>query len=452
MADAAADGTDRISGSERIAALDVIRGIAILFILFMNMPAMAGYFHAGDERSLGWSNWDRWAFIFQFSYLDGTQRGLLELLFGAGMMIMARNAMRPDAPIAIADLNYRRNWLLVGFGIVNAGVLMWFGDILIPYGIVAMLVFPFRLLKARNQLIVGMLFLLVASASTVARYETRLDNYRTGTALEAKQAAHHPLTSDEQAKLKAWHEFTEEFKLPSQSPQVRKELAEERATRVAPLPVYAKARWNDWVWFYQWFPLDFIVPEIAGTMILGMALFQLGIIQGRASRRTYLLMLLAGYAVGIGLRSWQLSQYLTWLPFPKSSQMFMQLSRIAVTFGHLGLLNLALRSHFGRLMLGPLAANGRMPLTTYLSASFVTMWILFPSFGLGLWGHFSFAGMLALAAAIIAVQAIAANIWLLYYETGPLEWVWKSLAYQRRMPFRRRGVEPTLPPGLVPAE
>ena len=37
------DQLQRVAGSERIASLDVIRGIAILFILVMNIPWMGGY-------------------------------------------------------------------------------------------------------------------------------------------------------------------------------------------------------------------------------------------------------------------------------------------------------------------------------------------------------------------------------------------------------------------------
>ena len=36
-------GIDRVRGTERIASLDVLRGLAILFILYMNIPGMGGY-------------------------------------------------------------------------------------------------------------------------------------------------------------------------------------------------------------------------------------------------------------------------------------------------------------------------------------------------------------------------------------------------------------------------
>src|SRR3954469_20221888 len=142
---------ERIGGSERIASLDVIRGIAILFILFMNIPWMGYYAPSiGDPRLVSWTAFDQTAFGWMIQ-LWGTQRGLLEILFGAGIMIMARRAMAPDGPVAVADLHYRRNWLLILFGLFNALVLMWGGDILLPYGITALMLFQFRLWRARTQ-------------------------------------------------------------------------------------------------------------------------------------------------------------------------------------------------------------------------------------------------------------------------------------------------------------
>ena len=116
---------DRVRGTDRIASLDVLRGIAILFILFMNMPAMGGYeFVLFDFRYPTWTTADYWTTMFTRTYLEGTQRGLLELLFGAGIMIMARRAMTPDGPVEVADLHYRRNLWLCMFGLANAFVLL----------------------------------------------------------------------------------------------------------------------------------------------------------------------------------------------------------------------------------------------------------------------------------------------------------------------------------------
>src|SRR5688572_1741644 len=106
MATEASGGSDRLARNERIDSLDIIRGIAILFILFMNIPEMGGYL-VRDPRIVSWTSFDQFAFAFQ-STMHGTQRGLLQLLFGAGILIMARTAMQPDGPVKIADFYYRR--------------------------------------------------------------------------------------------------------------------------------------------------------------------------------------------------------------------------------------------------------------------------------------------------------------------------------------------------------
>ena len=102
--------------------------------------------------------------------LLGTQRGLLELLFEAGLMIMARKAMQPDGPVAIADLHYRRNWLLVLLGLFNGFVLLWVGDILLPYGLTALLLFQFRLIGWRGQLWLAGAFLALSMTVPVHEY------------------------------------------------------------------------------------------------------------------------------------------------------------------------------------------------------------------------------------------------------------------------------------------
>jgi len=66
----------------------------------------------------------------------------------------------------------------------------------------------------------------------------------------------------------------------------------------------------------------------------------------------------------------------------------------------------------------------------------IGLWILFAPFGLGLWGKFSHAELAAIATAVIAGQVIFAIIWMRFFVAGPLEWLWRSLAYVEWQPFR----------------
>ena len=78
-----------VRGRDRIAVLDALRGFAILGIFYLNVPAMAGPISAfmGDIRAMGWTPLDQQVWLFMTTFLEGTQRGMLELLFGAGLMV-----------------------------------------------------------------------------------------------------------------------------------------------------------------------------------------------------------------------------------------------------------------------------------------------------------------------------------------------------------------------------
>ena len=103
----------------------------------------------------------------------------------------------------------------------------------------------------------------------------------------------------------------------------------------------------------------------------------------------------------------------------------------------------------GRRLLRPFEAAGRIPLTIYLFTSLLMMWFVFAPWGLDLFGVWGQAQMLAVSMVVIAAELVAANVWLKYYDNGPMEWLWKSLAYQRREPFRKSRSEP---PDALPGE
>jgi len=436
-------GIDRVRGSERIAALDVLRGLAILFILYMNIPGMGGYeFQIEDFRYPTWTTADFWSIYGINSFMSGTQRGMLELLFGAGIMIMARRAMNPDGPVAVADLHYRRNLWLCVLGLVNAFVLMWWGDILLTYGIAATFLFPFRRLKPLAQCGFAAVFIAALVAYSAVQYRDKAERYDTVARVTAAQAAHQAVSKEDKKVFDKFQQRARSYAtLPQKDKEKAKKIAEADKAHHSTFAAYWKAQFGNWQFLMSWFWV--IEAEIIGTMLIGMAMCQWGVIQGRARRSTYWALMLGGYAVGLGLRGTMWWHALQFKPVLQWQEIFTDLDRLAVTFGHLGLVHLALGSAFGRRLLRPFEAAGRMPLTIYLFTSFLMMWVVFAPWGFGLWGHWGQAQMLAVATIVIIAEAIAANLWMRSFDNGPLEWIWKSLAYQRREPFRKA-------PGQIP--
>ncbi|RST30295.1 DUF418 domain-containing protein [Sphingomonas ginkgonis] len=451
MADGQTLGIERIGSSERIASLDVLRGIAILFILFMNIPGMGlPSFDLHDPRWPSWTASDQRLWWVQQVFLDGTQRGMLELLFGAGILIMARKAMTADGPVEVADLHFRRNLLLCVLGLVNAFLLLWWGDILLVYGIAATFLFAFRKLDARALLGWAALFFVGLVVFSYSNYDQGVQSRAAYERVQAATAAHRPVSADDKKLAEPFGErLTSLHTLPAadkkQADKARKAVAQHNSGFAG----YWSGVAGYWLQIMGFFWI--IEAEIVGTMLVGMALYRLGVIQGLARTRVYVALLVGGYAFGLPLRAIPSSDFINAIPGPHWEGILYDLSRLGVVIGHVALVQLVLRARVGRTLLQPFQAAGRMPLTVYLFTSLLMMWLVFAPWGLNMYGKLGFTALMDLAAAVIIGELAAANLWLRHFASGPCEWVWKSLAYQRRMPFRKASGGTEVPPGLVPA-
>lgn len=417
----------------RIDSLDILRGLAILGIVFMNLPGFATYFVAffGQAPVAGWTPADQVAWIFLESVLEGTQRGLLQLLFGAGMLILAAKAMHGDAPVAIADHYSRRNLWLMVFGLVNIFVLLFPGDILFIYALAALFLFPFRTLAPGVLLALGLAFTVVDSGRGLAEYLARDTLQAQVEAAKARQAEGAALSEPETKALAAWAEL-EAAQVPDQD-----FMTYDRKMRLAPFADYASYMRGIWLEERAYSGEVFFeaVPEAFCVMLIGAALFKWRVIQGGRGRRFYLGLMLAGYAIGGPLRAIEVVQHLRFTPEPKVVDFTEEIARLAMTLGHLGLVHLLLGTRAGAWLLAPFKAAGRTAFSLYVMQTLVTGWLLFPGIGLGQFGQFGWAGMVGISVAIIAVQLVLANLWLRRFRLGPVEWLWRSLVAWRRLPF-----------------
>ena len=427
-----------VTGRARIDVLDILRGIAILGIFYINIPFMgnSGSMQENDIRSIGWTGADQTVWSLIAIVAEGTQRGLLELLFGAGMMVLAERAMAPDGPVAVADLYLRRNmWLLV-FGLFDVFVLGWVGDILHTYAIAALFLFPFRVLKPRTLLALGLLYPLALGLGSAGEYVARGELIAKVEMIAAKQAAKQPVSAAETKTLADWQKKLDKPKVDAEE---KKEIEAEAklhrpgAGALEFLSVMG-AYWLKWLGEFEQY---FWVIEAFATMLIGVALWKWKIIQGGRSARFYLVMMFAAYGFGITARAVGVAEVTTFQPIPKTIWMTGEFARLAVSLGHVALVNLAVKSVVGSGLLGPLKAAGRMAFSLYFMQQIIGLWILFAPWGFDLWGKYSYAGLAAIATAVIAGQIVFANIWMRYFVSGPLEWLWRSLSYVEWQPFRR---------------
>src|SRR6185503_1139444 len=145
-----------VAASERIKTVDVVRGFALLGILLMNIPGF-GIDNSEINKVLSGPHGgkDYYTAAIIFTFFEGTMRGLFSMLFGAGMVLfmMNKRAMPGEAPVS--EYYYRRLLWLVLFGLFNAFILLWSGDILFFYGLCGMLLFAFRKVKPVWLIMIG---------------------------------------------------------------------------------------------------------------------------------------------------------------------------------------------------------------------------------------------------------------------------------------------------------
>ena len=78
-------------------------------------------------------------------------------------------------------------------------------------------------------------------------------------------------------------------------------------------------------------------------------------------------------------------------------------------------------------MLRPLAAVGRLALTNYLAQSVVVTTLLY-GYGFGLYGRIGMLEGLLIAVAVFGLQTAASVWWVARFQSGPVEWVWRTRA------------------------
>ncbi|WP_448657606.1 DUF418 domain-containing protein [Sphingomonas sp. CJ99] len=431
-------GIAPVRGADRIAVLDILRGVAILFIFYMNIPFQAAptTLLFDHFKQIGWTPLDQAAWFGVTIYLEGTQRCLLELLFGAGLMLLARRAMVPDGPVAIADLYYRRTMWLILFGLIDIFLILWVGDILFVYALAAMFLFPFRLLGPRVLIGIGLAYALLTIGGGSFGYVDRTGLIDRVEAVAQKQARGEKLSKDDIETAREWNKVAARRTL---SDKQREELAEERKAHSGSALDYAQYQWQTWMKiFIGKGALAFTVIEAFFTMLIGMALFKWGVIQGDRSRRFYLILMLAAYAVGLSVRTLGAIEVTQFGLAAKTIWFTNEVGRLTTTIGHLALINWAAKSALGLRLLGPAAAAGKTAFSLYFLTQIIGIHILFAPYGLNLWGTLDWWELLWVATAVIALLLILANVWLRFFAAGPLEWVWRSLSYVQRQPFRRR--------------
>jgi uncharacterized protein len=416
----------------RISALDTIRGFALLGILLMNIIGMGMYGAAYDDPTVtgGSTGLNLWVWIVMHVLAEGKMRCLFSMIFGASVVLLtSRLERRRDA----ADIYYRRTLWLILFGVAHA-YLLWVGDILYPYALCGLALYPFRNLAARRLLVIGTGLLIVSAGTHIETAFQQRETIREGLAAERLEKKGVQLT-DEQQDAESDYEQWRELTRPN-----RRELEKDKKDWQSrnPLHVIAtRAKVSSTLHSVPYYAADHV--DIWCMMFIGMGLLKLGVLTGERSNRFYALSTLLGYGIGIPVNSFT-AYLIVRSHFDPATQEFAgstyDLGRLTVALGHLGLIMLLVRMGILRRLTRSLAAVGQMAFSNYIFQSVITV-IVFTGTGFALYGRLQRYQLYYVVAAIWMFQLVVSPIWLRHFRFGPLEWCWRSLTYWRKQPMRR---------------
>lgn len=422
-----------VSKSERISSMDIIRGVALCGILLMNITGFGLYNSYDDPTNNGGATgWDLKVWWINSMFFEGTMRGMFSMLFGAGILLFTSRSVQNDAGL-VTDLFFRRLMWMVLFGIIHCYLLLWHGEILYSYGIVGMFAFSFRHL-APKKLIAGTVILLsLASVWNIKDYFHDKHVYETATAAISKKEKGQAVSKEEKTAMEEW-----EGKVSDRKPNEEKKKDGIAAMHKGYFSIVEhKAGMNQFMQTIFLYRYNFF--DTLAMMLLGMAFLKLGVLKAIRSNRFYLLMLLTGYAIGLSVNYYEANMVMKGqfsIVSLDKSYLTYDLGRIATTCGHVGLIMLFIKSGWLSFLQKSLAAVGQMAFTNYVMHSVICNFI-FLGYGLSLYGTLHRYQLYYIVFGIWIIQLIISPLWLKYFRFGPLEWVWRSLTYWQRQPFKR---------------
>ena len=162
-----------VTSKERIGSLDVLRGVALLGILLMNITGFGLVFMAYVDPTVqgGAEGNNLYVWIMNNMLFEGTMRALFSMLFGVGMVLMTSRMIGRGGGIEVADIYYRRTiWLLI-FGLIHGYLILWTGDILFAYGLWGLFLFPFRNTKPRKLIFAVIILTVVGIGLQYFQYQ-----------------------------------------------------------------------------------------------------------------------------------------------------------------------------------------------------------------------------------------------------------------------------------------
>lgn len=421
-----------VNRSKRIDSIDVIRGVAILGILVINIITFGLPSIANDVPTMAGGMTGVNGLVWWISHLFFSVKWMpvFSMLFGAGLVMMYERFEK-------SGLNFRRFWYrrmgwMILFGLIH-GYLLWKGDILFLYAVTGLLLYFFRKIRARNLLIAGVIIYLAGLPSLVgtAYYFEYMES--EAERIEEKAGNGEEITKREDRLREAWDGISESI-----APDEEK-LSEIVDTYRGGYTGIVRLRAPELLTAHTISLVFHLIWRVGGLMLLGMGLMKYSVFSASRSLRFYLVMAVCGYGAGLpvvaaGARVMQSHQF-DYIMMLKHDMLFNYIGGIFVSMGHIAAVMIFCKGGVLGWLRASLAAVGRMALSNYLSQTIICTTFFF-GYGLGMFARLDRAQLMIVVILIWILQISVSPIWLKRFRFGPAEWLWRSLTYGKMQPMK----------------
>lgn len=385
-----------VSANERIEFLDVLRGVALFGILCVNLPLIALPLSEamGGDNALEAMTPDAWVAALVRMLGENKFMALFSTLFGMGLALQIDRAEARG--VAPGSFYPRRLLVLAGFGVLNA-VLIFFGDILLPYAIAGTVLYLLRKRSPKAMLWIAAGLLAIGIGLSVV-----FEGLFGGGGSGGGEGAGDDL------------------------------LEADRALAEGSFVEGSVARG---VIYLSWLVLSSMIAfnwRILALFFVGAALLRLGWAtpEKRALHRR---VAVVGLLVGVTCEGGSLYLHgradLT-IDLRVVDVLLHQLGGLALSAGYFGAVATWCWSGGLDRLRRAIASTGRMALTNYLGQNIVAG-LIFCGHGFALHGSLSHPEVFGVGCAIYAGQVALSSWWMGRASSGPFERLWRRLTYPR---------------------
>ncbi|MCT4588034.1 MAG: DUF418 domain-containing protein [Carboxylicivirga sp.] len=390
----------------RIIFLDVLRGFALIGILYANVLSWSGlkFLPFEDIRALGNIEVDTMLYRLLTFFVDTKFYTIFSLLFGIGFYIQFSRNGKKDG----FDKTYlRRLGILLIIGIIHA--LSWSGDILTLYALMGVFLWSMRNVSSKTIFRTAIvLFIAPILLDIVYMFTFAQDIVKpVGNALKV---------------------------YPDMEPVAIVEGF--RSTNY--IDVF-KTNFHNLVW--RWY--DFIPSgrpfKVLGLFLLGFYLQSTGFITERSSKLKNLLPLLI---IGFGFTAMAAIMKGSVSSFSKDwtnvlYKLIHEVGQITLGLSYIGLLALLVKKLPGFFLFKIMKNYGQQSMSSYLGHTYIGILIFYPFIGFGAFGELTLEQTFGVAGLILLFQFVFSTLWFRYFSFGPIEWLWRCATYAKWFPIRK---------------